>query len=358
MTVSRGQEPQGTADGGSAQAMLRQVAQARRLDGPDGKPWHLKASFKVVYQPGGVKDEGTYEEFWVSRTKYKSIYKSTLFSRTEYGTEHLPLVTGNRSGFPYPLGKMRGLIVSPLPNERFLPQYHVNFNKREIDGETRECFELTLLRSGGVSSPPASFCFDASKNLIAEVSGPEERNRVSFRNPLEFDGREVQRDIDNTDAISEGVVTLSVHVEGLEPLAPQDGAFFQPPADAQPPEIRMIQRRTASTPGTFQGEVNISAGVAQGLLLSKVAPVYPPVAKAAKVSGTVVLEATISKEGKIVDLHVVSGPPLLQRAAMDAVQQWTYRPYMLNGEPVEVLATVNVVFTLGAQNPAAPQPPQ
>lgn len=321
----------------------------------------------MVYQPGGVKDEGTYEEFWVSRTKYKSIYDSSLFSRTEYGTEQLPLVTGNRSGPPYPLGKMRGLIVSPLPNERFLPQYHVGFAKHEIDGETRDCFELTLLRNGGAGSSPAWFCFDASNNLIAETSGPEERNRVSFRNPLEFDGREVQRDIDDTDAINEGVATLSVHVESIERYTASDDALFQPPADAQPPEIKMVATRiphdapgmqstppALSAPGSLSGGVSISAGVAQGLLLRKVQPAYPSVARAARVSGTVILQAKISREGTVTDLHVISGPPLLLQAAIDAVQQWSYRPYLLNGEPVEVLTTVNVVFALSNQ-PVKPQ---
>jgi protein TonB len=61
----------------------------------------------------------------------------------------------------------------------------------------------------------------------------------------------------------------------------------------------------------------------------------------------VVLQAVISKTGTIENLRVVSGPPLLQQAALDAVKQWRYRPYLLNGEPIEVETTVNVVFTLG-----------
>jgi protein TonB len=94
-------------------------------------------------------------------------------------------------------------------------------------------------------------------------------------------------------------------------------------------------------------KVNISAGVAVGLLIQKTIPVYPPIAKAARVSGTVVLQATISKQGTIENLHVVSGPAMLQQAAMDAVRTWRYRPYLLNNEPVEVDTTVNVIFTLG-----------
>jgi len=94
-------------------------------------------------------------------------------------------------------------------------------------------------------------------------------------------------------------------------------------------------------------KVAISAGVAVGLLIQKTTPVYPPIAKAARVQGTVVLQATISKTGSIENLHVVSGPAMLQSAALDAVKSWRYRPYLLNNDPVEVETTVNVIFTLG-----------
>jgi protein TonB len=94
-------------------------------------------------------------------------------------------------------------------------------------------------------------------------------------------------------------------------------------------------------------KVSISGGVMAGNLIQKTTPVYPPIAKAARVQGTVVLQATISKTGAIEGLHVVSGPPMLQQAAKDAVMTWRYKPYLLSGEPVEVETTVNVIFTLG-----------
>ena len=81
-------------------------------------------------------------------------------------------------------------------------------------------------------------------------------------------------------------------------------------------------------------------------LISQPKPVYPPLAKAARVQGTVKFQATISKEGTIQNLQLVSGPPLLVQAAMQAVQQWEYKPTLLNGEPVEVITTIDVNFTL------------
>ena len=91
-------------------------------------------------------------------------------------------------------------------------------------------------------------------------------------------------------------------------------------------------------------KLRISSGVAEGLLVNKVEPQYPSMAKIAHVQGDVVLQATISKNGQIENLRAISGHPILIQAAMDAVKQWRYRPYALNGEPVEVDTTITVRF--------------
>jgi protein TonB len=92
--------------------------------------------------------------------------------------------------------------------------------------------------------------------------------------------------------------------------------------------------------------VRVSAGVTQGLLVKRVQPAYPPLARQARIQGTVVLQAQISKAGDIENLQLISGHPMLAPAAIEAVKQWKYRPYLLNGEPVEVETQVQVNFTL------------
>ena len=96
-------------------------------------------------------------------------------------------------------------------------------------------------------------------------------------------------------------------------------------------------------------KVRVSSGVAQGLLIHQVKPAYPPLAVQARVQGTVVLQAVIAKDGTVRDLRVVSGHPLLVQAAMEAVQLWRYKPYLLNDQPVEVDTQINVNFTLGSR---------
>jgi periplasmic protein TonB len=93
--------------------------------------------------------------------------------------------------------------------------------------------------------------------------------------------------------------------------------------------------------------INVSSGVSQGLLITPIRPVYPAIARAAHVEGTVVVEAVTSRGGTIESLHVLSGPVMLQNAAMDAIRAARYRPYQLNGEAVEVQTTITVNFRMG-----------
>jgi protein TonB len=92
--------------------------------------------------------------------------------------------------------------------------------------------------------------------------------------------------------------------------------------------------------------VRISQGVTKGLLIHRVEPPYPPLAKAARVQGEVVLSAIISVNGEIENLQLASGHPMLVPAALTAVRQWRYKPYLLNGQPVEVETTITVIFAL------------
>jgi TonB family protein len=100
------------------------------------------------------------------------------------------------------------------------------------------------------------------------------------------------------------------------------------------------------------GEVKVSAGVEQGLLIRQVKPAYPKAAREAGMQGTVVLRAQISKEGDIINLELISGPPVLADAAIEAVKQWKYRPYLMKGEPVVVDTEVQINFSLPEKAPA------
>jgi periplasmic protein TonB len=140
------------------------------------------------------------------------------------------------------------------------------------------------------------------------------------------------------------------------PLAPPVAELPFPPGDLGGDGERGVIGSTG--PGIFNGEhaavvrqpvpasIHLSSKLVEGNLIYKSVPQYPVIAKASHTEGTVVLQAMISKAGSIEGLHVISGSPMLQQAAIDAVKTWRYKPYMLNGQAVEVETTVNVIFKL------------
>ncbi len=137
--------------------------------------------------------------------------------------------------------------------------------------------------------------------------------------------------------------------EGPEASAPGGLLAMDPGSDpgiAAGDAFRGRQRASVA-PELPKGPVRVPSTIVAGLLLNKTIPHYPPIAVAAHIEGTVILQAVISASGAIENLRVVSGPAMLQQAALDAVSTWRYRPYLLNGRPVEVETTVNVIFTLG-----------
>jgi len=88
----------------------------------------------------------------------------------------------------------------------------------------------------------------------------------------------------------------------------------------------------------------ISQGVTQGLLIKRVQPKYPPAALSIHSQGAVQIAATITREGNVTNLKVLSGDPVLSRAALEAVRQWRYKPYYLDGQPVEIETQITVNF--------------
>ena len=131
------------------------------------------------------------------------------------------------------------------------------------------------------------------------------------------------------------------HATGLAAIAVAPG----PQIDAQSTS-GVKPQPTVVVQGTRPSRVRVSQGVTQGMIVSKVQPIYPPDAKAARIQGSVVIAVIIGKDGNVQSERLISGHPLLAPAATDAVKQWKYRPYVLNGQAVEVDTLVTINFTL------------
>ena len=117
---------------------------------------------------------------------------------------------------------------------------------------------------------------------------------------------------------------------------------FIPNIVALPPPNPLVEAHTPPA-----APIPVGGDVQMAKLLRKVTPVYPPIAITARISGVVRLIGTIGKDGTIQNLQIVSGHPILAQAALEAVRQWIYKPTLLNGNPVQVIAPIQVSFTLG-----------
>lgn len=139
------------------------------------------------------------------------------------------------------------------------------------------------------------------------------------------------------DAAPPQLVQSGVYAPGTSGSSGQDGvlsSFGIAPAPIIP-----------KGPASAEPTVRLSH-MSEGDLIRKVLPSYPPLARSARIQGAVILQAVIGKSGGIEKLRLLSGPPMLASAAIEAVRQWRYRPYILNGEPVEVETQITVNFSL------------
>jgi len=305
-------------------ALMLLAAKTNGLTGDDVKPWHLKATYKLLDEKGNVSDQGTYEEIWASPTKFKRTFTGTAFTQTDYGTNKGVLRSGSRNDLPALLIEARREFTDALPGQQWIDRATFSLQRIESGGTKLSCLRFTT----PLPDPGFTYCLEADKPVLRATAYAGESLQVLHNRILEFQGHFVPGDLSFVRA---GKPVLSAHLGSIEALSPVSELDFAPSPDAV-----LLPRR-----------INISAGVAVGLLQSNMAPIYPPEAKAAGISGTVVLKALIGVNGRISDLQVISGPPALQQAGMDAVRAWKYRPYILNGEPVEVGTQINVVFTLG-----------
>ena len=131
-----------------------------------------------------------------------------------------------------------------------------------------------------------------------------------------------------------------------DPSAATSGASSGLPFGVPFGEVRVAPPTRSSPEQKPALPVHLTSTIAQSQLIYGPKPVYPHLAVVSRSEGTVKLQAIISRDGKIENLHVITGPALLISAAMDAVRSWRYKPLLLNGEPVEVITEIDVIFNL------------
>ena len=322
-------------------ALLELAHQVNGFHDPGLKPWHIRATWQTLDDQQHVTDQGTWEEWWAGEKKYKIAYKSADVDRISYGTDHGTWLVKNTDKVAWQFGTVERLIQGPVQIVRVVPP--ITLDSREltiqqgsasllcvVQNELREDGEpVKVMAANGTARPlELRYCFSGDLPAI-RAEAISDGGQTVFNSLIRFQGQYLAQKIRSFGA--SGIET-DISLDLVEPLDPVVDADFAPPTNAKP--ISNFKK------------IAVSSGIAQRNRISGRPPEYPADARAAHVQGTVVLQATISEEGSITSLDVISGPPRLQQAAIDAVRTWRYRPYLLNGVPVAVETQVNIVFSL------------
>jgi TonB family protein len=299
---------------------------AEKVNGLHGLdiPWHLKASYEVFGIDGKSTGTGTYEEWRVSAKQYRVAFHSPSLSAEEYGSDHGVFRTGDQGWPGRPLSGIRAMIAGPVPPPN--PETMLQNYERNVSTQALLCTALIDHGAKTTVQDAASYCF-AAKNAILLYSGSTGRIQTLFEHVAVVHGHYFANDLQLFIA---GRPWLKVHVDTLEGLDPAALSALTVPIGASPVTPR----------------VDVMEEVPQGRPIKKTVPVYPAEAKQQGVQGAVVLSGVIGTDGHFKKLEVLAGPSMLQQVAMDAVRQWVYTPYLLEGKPVEVEIDINVVFNL------------
>ena len=302
---------------------MRTAADNSNLNAAEMKPWHLRGRYQRFGPDKKMNADGTFEEWWASPDKSKVMYTSGDRTFTEYRTASGTVYTGDET---LETAALTQLLVHPLPYPAVLNT--LTFTTRELEaGTTRLNCYIGSMRSA-VTASGTAYCLAGTTAVIRAMEDAF-GNRTTWNSIVKLNDRYVAKTIRQIDAKQQP--TFNIDVDQVDASLGVDEAFLVPPAEAKP----MPPRR-----------VTLSSRVMQANRLDGENPRYPVEAKMAQVQGTVVIQATINRLGVVTQLRVISGPPMLQQPSVDAVRTWRYKPYLLNGNPVEVETTINVVFNL------------
>ncbi|HKF49266.1 MAG TPA: energy transducer TonB [Terracidiphilus sp.] len=320
-------------------AVLRAAAPLYDFSNSAMKPWHLKASYQLYDEKGNPASQGTYEYWWASPSVDRSSWARADATHTDWHTsdgKHAYLSTGTPiEFFEY---KLQAALISPMPKEQdYDPNsYRLDRELKSAGGSKLSCIMVVpkMPANRQVQTVPLglfpTYCFDSATPAL-RISYSFGTISTEFNHIVRFpNGPYLAREI----FMFEGKrKILTAEVNSITTINGSDPALVASP-------------NAVTT--KFGNAVPVSAGVSAGNLVKKEVPVYPEDAKAARLSGRVVLRAIIGMDGAVHDLHVVSTPwPSLAASSLWAVSHWRYKPYMLNGEPVDVDTTINVIFSVG-----------
>lgn len=310
---SLGQEP---ADDTDWQRYLY-VLRSSTLEWLPSEQFFLKADYQLYDLEGHPSVRGTVEENWpFGKTRQIQIHSPSL---SVEGLQDDEVKAQSREN--YLVRQALLLIVRPFPAVTQRSHFHLEA-AQNIAKVPFECFSIVPPGTTKVAQA-LGYCTNANNQIVA-ITGPEfVLSREDFRR---FRGHEIPMTVTLS---YQGKTSLSLHVTELDELQPRTSASI------------------TNTDRPSNSKAHLSADFMAGNIVKHKDPKYPIEAKVKKISGTVVLIALIAPEGNITGVDVIASPhPLLSKSAVDAVQKWKYRPYILDGKPVAVDTTIFIKYDI------------
>jgi hypothetical protein len=329
------------ADPGS---ILGLAAKMNGLDGPDVKPWHLKVSYQFFNAEGAPDRFGTYEEFWVSDKIYKRSYTSGSFTQTDFGTDHGLYRSGNQAWPDFLEMKVRSNLIQPIPAETRFRDVKLKMSERSFDQLPLQCVVLqpkfdSVIRvyNAPPSYPYVHYCFDQKHPILRFDSQGEGMYDTLYNHIVLFEGHYFAREVR---MFSQRKPQLTLRVETLENLAPVNLAGFVPPPDAV---------------GPLNGRVELPAGLLNTLVRKRCSVESFFSIQHTDVHGTVVVQAKVGKDGRVMSAEALSGPKVLLQEAAQCARKFEFRPFLVQGQPVEVEGKLEISMAVTNELPDATQ---
>jgi len=287
---------------------LHQAEASSSLDTAGLRQWHLKLDVQLFGEKDKQTEQGTIEEWWTSPTSFQVAYTFPSYTATEIRSDKGLSRTKSSSSPPSLFKLLLSQVVHPMPSTEEMQDSSRDLRKENFGKVALDCIMLDQ-KIKNISHPPLglfpTYCFDPSK--------------ISLRFSYDFGSQVIFRNAIGTFQNRNVATNLTVKESDQIKATPID-----------------------------KSATGVAAGVMAGHKLTGENPIYPVSARRNHVSGTVIFVATIGTDGHIHSLRIASTPdPDLAIAALVAVRTWTYTPYLINGEPIEVKTQITVNFKFG-----------
>jgi len=315
---------------GDSATLMSLARDKNGLNSSDVQPWHIRGTYTFFDNDGKPQRSGIYEEWWFSEQKYKRSYTSAEFTQIDYATGTGLYREGSQDWPGFNELSLRSSLIEPLPDDGTLKEFKLEQHTESVGKGNINCVQLHYALPSSTTVGKdffPGFCFETSIPALRLVSNTGGTQTI-YESIVAFQGHYLAQQLRT---VFNGKPRITLKLDLVERLKDAPDTILTPPPNALPVNLAAVSLKS-------------EAGF--GWKLKTSAPHYPEDARNRRVEGTVLIQATVGKDGHVINAQATSGPPGLQQAALDAVRQWVYRPYRVMGEPVTFNIQVRINFNI------------